>query len=259
MLFTRAIPLLAFLVLITLAPRAFAYHSPLRICSAPAKKLYFEISYRLDKRRQPIRLTAVQAEAEAARHLPESVTQRVPKALAVYPANFFHTETYWPGGLLVIPRMNVYQRPSKYPNRPVLAQRHTGEILFLTNQKAWAIRSELRIALEAGPFLIVGGQDWNDFSDLADDPHFLDPTERRMIGARRNGEILFIEGFGGLRETRQNVRRRYPDIHTLVNLDGGSSAASQHKRLPTRLIAYYLTEDPPTPTPVPMPNPSPTN
>lgn len=256
----RAAPLaLVLLALIALAPRAFAYHPPLQVTSAPADKLYLEISYRLDNQRQPVCLTEPQAEAEALRYVSAKLERnRHVKTLAVFTGSFYHTETNWPGGLLIIPRMNVYQRPSSYPNRPVIAQTASGEIIFLTNDRAWQLRTKLRVAMEIGPFLLVNGQPWNDFAGFTNDPYFMPPTIRRLIGQRASGELIFVKAFGTLGAIRDQLRARFPDLITLVNLDGGSSATSPTTPLPTRLVVFQQFETPPSPTPIPIPSPSPT-
>lgn len=255
----RAITLLlALLVFITVAPSAFAGHGVLQITSAAAERLHLEISYRLDPHNQPICLTEAQAEAEALRHISVKPDHnRQIKTVAVLTGSYYHTETNWPGGLLIIPRMHVYQRPSPYPNRPVIAQLTNGRIAFLTNTRAWQLRTQLRVAMEVGPFLLVNRRPWNDFTGFADDPYFLPPTIRRLIGQRANGQLIFVKTFGTLGAIRDQLRRQLPDLVTLVNLDGGSSAASPTTALPTRLVIFECIDEPPQPTPIPISSPSP--
>lgn len=161
---------------------------------------------------------------------------KFPKAEAVLTGNFF-------GGNLSLASLLIidgkfYHAGSGIKNRATIAQEWLdfgGQIVFVTENYARENRNRYRIAIEAGPFLILDGKDYNYWNFA--DPTFFRWTNRCGVGLTEEGNFFWAWGSGTLEVFRSNVRAKLGDqkIKVFMNLDGGSSS-DPFIKLPTRLI-----------------------
>lgn len=161
--------------------------------------------------------------------------EQFPDAIKILTGNFFNKADFKVATLL-IREGKFYHKPSNKKNRPVIAQEKSvlgDKIVITTNTKAWENRQRYRVAIEAGPFLIVEGKDWYHFNFR--DPSFYRYTRRVGVGLTYDDQFFFAEGSGTLDQFRNLIKDRVPKIKYLMNLDGGSSAFA-YRRLPTRLV-----------------------
>lgn len=177
------------------------------------------------------------------------VLEQFPQAVGILSGNFFDTVTGNIINLLIIDGQ-VINLPSGKINRPVIAQRKEefgGELFITTATRAWAqeTRQELRIALEAGPFLIVNGEDWNEFD--IHDPGFYRRTYRAVVGITQDDYFFWKVTsvpyrLQELRETMRKVLANHgKTIKIMMNLDGGNSLRSG-AQLPSRLVIIRASQ-----------------
>lgn len=165
--------------------------------------------------------------------------QSFPEALDILTGNFFNRPNKQLATMLIVGGV-YYHAPTGIKNRAVLAQEFSdlgNKIIITTEQKALENRHRYRIAMEAGPFLIADGLNFDDW-DIKD-PSFYRSTYRVGVGLMEDGRFFWLRFYGKLATFRE-FARHYLDsknsrIKYLMCLDGGSSA-HQSMKLPTRLI-----------------------